>query len=151
MKSVGLILLLLTLACNGNSKKRLTAQNPDGVTCGKGTSSLIESIDCLPAAVWTLNMEREGFSEKFSLRINQREIFNTCDSSETPAKISYHENMVSIQFGYLALPSAEENISLEIFNCEDGRRFAAAEPAKFSIAQDATSRVYSVSCELKKD
>lgn len=150
MKSIGLVILFLTLACGKDIEKGPQAQKPDGVTCGQNSMSLIDSIDCLPAAVWSLRMEREGFTERFSFRINQRELFNTCDGEENIMTTSYVGSHVFVQFGYLALP-ANENLSLEVFDCDDGRRLAHADPAIFEISRNETSKVYTVKTNLQKD
>lgn len=150
MKSIGLILLLLVVSCGKELKKSPQAQSPDGVTCGKDTMSLVGSAACLPAAIWYLRMDREGFTERFSFRINQSELFNTCDGEEIIISTRHDSEHVYVQFGYLALPT-KENISLEVFHCDDGRRLAHADPAVFEVSRNESSNVYTVRANLQRD
>lgn len=101
--------------------------------------------------MWTLRAEAEGIPKKLSLTINGNEFINECEDRESGLVVSIKDGVASFVFGFLGMPASDRNDNIEIFNCEDGRRFAHAIPAVYTVSRKAGERVYDVSCELTKD
>lgn len=148
MRTLSLAFLLLTLACGQKKNSPVPANRQDPVTCFEG-QNLVGL--CLPAAAWTLRTEAEGIPKKLSLSINSEEYINECEDEVSGITVSIKDGIASIIFGFIGKPNTDSNDNIEIFNCEDGRRFAHALPAVYTITRKAGERVYDVSCELTKD
>ncbi len=150
MRVLGFVFLIVLMAC-GKTKESPVQTLKGEPMCGPKQQSLIESTACVPMGVWKIHTESNGFPDKISLNIGEYELFNQCESDHDHLKLELTEGSAVITIGFMSIPSEEQKLSLEIFNCEDGRRFAAADPAEFEINHDESTRIYTVRTELKKD